>query len=1444
MAQLVLGVVGAYIGGSVGGAWGARIGWAVGAYIGGRIDAPEPERPKLLDTQTGGVQYGTPIPKTWGNVRVTGSPIYQSDLIATEVSEDAKGGKGGPVRYQYSVNCAILIREGLPRGQVGRIWMNGRLVFGREGPDLVDDGDAPSIVGNFIDEAILPLGSFEFFSGADDQPVSAMLEADLGVGEVSAYRGTMYMTIEGLDLTCFGNRLPTISFEIVEDVEFVPATTRAEVVPEWTTDNGISTSGALYEVHGQPDRFISAKPGLYNTAGVVSLQRGNPIPVDEITYQGQGYTATNPRVPNTFYMNGGTFGIWRYEVNLAGEMQGVLYTDTYHQLTGIWASENGTSVYSHALAVGLGWGKIERFTANLEPTGEVLYPPGSIAPGNIRSLTNSESYSWGLFGTINDAETSIGRYSWGGGTWTVFNLPGMTAQTINYDPATNLLFLRGGSTDADKSFVVDATTGELVRTITIPGGLSHADSFQPRRSSGTGEYFMEVTDNTIAAINPSTGSVRLFPLNTLLAGDNSIEPVDGWEILGTANILPQDNGCFYAVDGPYQIGQGGAPYFPSTTLHLGEYCVGNQGVLERATVPLSKIVSDLCIESGLPATDFDVTELTDEVRGFVKPKPMAARTAIESLIKGFPFTGFESEFKIKWRQNQRPGFTVIDEFYLVDDGDESLIQTIRNPDLELPREVVFGYFDQEQDHEIGVQRARREQSSVLGIVRNEATIVFRSGEANTAAHRNLYWAWLTRDSFRLRTSMKYWAQEPTDVIQLPISETLRPLVRIEKWGIVGNMLEFECTRYDDSVYGQFVLPGASANPSGGGESGTGGDPELPVVNNASGALLDIPLVRDSDSNSEPITYWASQRPGINLSEVWGGSQLLKSSDGGASFQSVDAVNTEGAIGTAVGTLGDHTLGNVRDVTNSLQVQFPRDDVSFDTVTLAGLLNGRNFFFYDGELAQFQTAVKNGPGLWTFSDLLRGRRGTDQSIANHAADQKFIFLGPSKSDTTVQTVGEIGVQRDYKFAPNGTDPASAEALDFTLQGNSLRPYSPVCVKVTPNGGDWDITWVRRTRTDGAWRDNVDAGLGETSEQYEIDIYDSAFANAPVATYTSSTPTLTYTAAQATADFGSLPANVAAVVYQMSASVGRGFPRASDDTFIPTGSGGTDPDNNTNTGEVDPPDSGTGGIDPGDPVAGSGAASPVERAILMASTPNQDTLVGVPTTIGWNNPANAIHAGVVHGASNLFSNVAAWAETWVAAVHPTFVTLPWHDCLPWVVWFDGPGHTACNIFMGNLHFFIRNRFTKQWTRLYHGPLSRGQYADKQYLIADQGAMDWVNDYQIAVPGPGSLTNKCLHPYGKRLYNLDLANSDCLFVCQKMWSDGGNMLVHIGSDAYPVGQQNVQRLPGQMLSAAHPITSTPQWFSMFCSSESRADYDDSDGTVITPDELRLYPPTVTDD
>lgn len=193
MATLVLTAVGSALGGPIGGAIGA----ALGQQIDGALFAPaarQGSRLKELAVQTS--SYGTQIPGVLGTMRVAGTVIWATDLIEERVKSG--GGKGRPstVNYSYRVSVAVALSS-QPVARLGRIWADGNLICGVGGDLKID-------------------AQLRFYSGYADQQPDPLLASAEAVGQCPAHRDLAYVVFENLQLADFGNRIPSLTFEIFE----------------------------------------------------------------------------------------------------------------------------------------------------------------------------------------------------------------------------------------------------------------------------------------------------------------------------------------------------------------------------------------------------------------------------------------------------------------------------------------------------------------------------------------------------------------------------------------------------------------------------------------------------------------------------------------------------------------------------------------------------------------------------------------------------------------------------------------------------------------------------------------------------------------------------------------------------------------------------------------------------------------------------------------------------------------------------------------------------------------------------------------------------------------------------------------------------------------------------------------------------------------------------
>lgn len=395
-------------------------------------------------------------------------------------------------------------------------------------------------------------------------------------------------------------------------------------------------------------------------------------------------------------------------------------------------------------------------------------------------------------------------------------------------------------------------------------------------------------------------------------------------------------------------------------------------------------------------------------------------------------------------------------------------------------------------------------------------------KAFQVASAALYTAHTERTGLSFATSLAYAKYEPTDCFIVH-----NRLVRIVHRKRNGGIIEWEGYADGNTIYpSETINQGGAAAPAGPVDQTIIGTPLTRLH------AIDEPLLQDTDASPGFYLAAAGMGPG------WAGAQVWKSIDGGVSYQPLATVPNASLIGTVSGVLGAFAGGDTFDETNTFTVTLLDNGATATpaSATEQAVLNGANAFLVGDEVVQAKRVVLNDDGSYTFSGLLRYRRGTD--YATHAAGERFVALGANLVRVPVAT-SEIGLPRMYKAITNGGTLAESIAVPFTYTGRDLMPYSPANIGGwRAANGDLTLTWARRTRIGGEWRDSVEVPLAESAESYEVEIMVGSTVKRSITGLSS--PTAIYSAADQTAD-GITPGSPVSVrIYQRSSIVGRGFP----------------------------------------------------------------------------------------------------------------------------------------------------------------------------------------------------------------------------------------------------------------------------------------------------------------
>lgn len=219
MASLILTAVGGVLGGPIGAAIGALAGQTIDRAV---LFKPKGRQgPRLTELAVQTSSYGTPIPRLFGAMRVAGTVIWSTDLIESKAKSSSGKGQPSVTNFSYAASFAVLL-SARPITGIGRIWADGKLLRGA-------GGDLKASTG------------FRVHLGGADQAPDPVIVAAEGMGQVPAHRGYAYAVFEMLQLADYGNRIPSLTFEVFADPRPVPLGVIAEAISEGRVDGSAIT---------------------------------------------------------------------------------------------------------------------------------------------------------------------------------------------------------------------------------------------------------------------------------------------------------------------------------------------------------------------------------------------------------------------------------------------------------------------------------------------------------------------------------------------------------------------------------------------------------------------------------------------------------------------------------------------------------------------------------------------------------------------------------------------------------------------------------------------------------------------------------------------------------------------------------------------------------------------------------------------------------------------------------------------------------------------------------------------------------------------------------------------------------------------------------------------------------------------------------------------------
>lgn len=1141
-------------------ALGYLLGSAIGSHLAGPLEGPD--GPRLDDLKAFRADYGAPLAKVYGAMRVPGHLIWSqpfTEHVHEETVGDSLLSSGTTVTtYSYTASFAVAVAQG-PIVGVRRIWANGQLIYDRRSALAFGDLELLSVnidfgAGNTQNYALTLDGTP--YTGATLAALLGSIAAqrlDLRVDTLSGNRAQIQARTQGHSFS--------ITAASAEDSLGNPVDARS-IWPETTTDHDrdaavvqsarLEGNLAVYlgTADQSPDPTIEAAEGAGNapayrdTAYIVfrNLELapyGNALPRIEVEAVASG--AADSEIVTLYSTD--LFGSFR-----AGGLDGSLNGDPINTLTEYNAFSTSDS--------DPGWtaSKEEALTqlrATLPPNAQTLHFAMFRLIGESLGNSLADPRAKDAHYLMRNAKALLDYF--------VAEITGYIDTTDPFDPRideTWKLTAEGlarrirpsGEPVIGTSYSLNgqpaewiAASGSIavrIRPITPPATCNAQDPCKPPQRigtiPGTGNAWCIRCDGTIVRNliwAPVTGTFRV--LRDLVYDDSNklrIQHRAQGPVLRNDDPL-YDDADFWtaAATGANISGTYGVDY-PVTVLSANRATYVDSW-LDASPTSLSTVVADICTQAGLAPGEYDVSGLVGAVNGYALTRPTAARAALEPLALAHEFDAVERDGVLVFvpRGGAPAASLGAADIGAGPEGESQPgLALDRTEDDELPRSVSVLYADLTRDYQPQSQRSSRQQAGRQD-VRLNLPMALTDAAAATLAERQLWRAWAERETLRTGVLRQHARLEPGDVVNLDDGHTQRE-ARILRTRHLGGRLVLEAVSQDQTVFG-------INRPA---QAGQGSRATLGLAGPTSLLWIDSTLLSDADD--APGAYVALSGSGT----AWGGAALYRSLDLGKSWAVAATTNTSAVLGQTVAALPDRpaTLYWRGDTLDIVILNDP--SYTPPSVTEADLLNGSNRALVGSEgrweLIGWQTAQQVDSVTWRLTGLLRGLRGTEWATGLHLPDDWFL---PVERLTRINSdAATLGAERLLRAVTFGLGLTEAADHAITLVGECLKPYAAAHPRgYRGSAGDLRILWMPRSRIGGDWLDETDVPLGETVSDWEVDILNSQGAVLrtldETAVNSAALPhRVIYSAADQVTDFGSTQSSVTVRIYQRSALVGRG------------------------------------------------------------------------------------------------------------------------------------------------------------------------------------------------------------------------------------------------------------------------------------------------------------------
>lgn len=1209
-----------------------KIGMMAGGMLLQSMSKKDQPTNRLNDLKVSSSAYGRGLPLVYGTMRCTGNMIWATDFEEKRHNTgkkgkekgDKKGDKGkAKVWYEYFANFAMAMCEG-EKSEVIRIWADSNLIYDRYHPDGYTDDDGilhkvkrPGFsqegqngggkggANKKGDDANSGAWPYRFYGGGEDQMPDAFMQSKSGAQNVPAYRGTCYLMFERFPLTDFGNRIPTITAEIVPkatrkpymerwtplsypDETSIEANNRCDgawidpvndTLWHWQRNNGNLMRKWSVSKQKELDRYyIGGEPlGLDSDGGLCITRSAGYANEFDLVHIGDGSYLTDLTKPGpvTQYQlsvaSSGTYWLpvevipcFRLKFGTGNTMIRSIFGDVYME-----SVRHQDRAAPQILRAGI-FSKLAAADPSTNYDGMV----------NPASPYGPNTGSWhvidgALFELMHDKPGDNSAY---------YDIPWVQ---LPFEPNSSIF--NGGTVSeppiwcagADGFLFINQRPSGVYASVYSKGGemkwelplgdmktsLSRIANggpvYQPIPGVLSGRWMYIAGQHhevKVCIIDVQQRAIEFVSMNSYIADTNEdaiatpVGPQYYWE--NTSAII----------------------YWGRTTVQNQDkfnWWVCYPDKFEQGVTDIKDIILDVCERTGIPRSRVDVSKVKDAtITGMMIEQPSSGRSILEQLAQVHFFDVCESDDVLKFvSRGQAPVITMTqDKLASVDPGlSDAEVSEIndwyaetRHQEIDIPRRVHVTYINPSREYQTGTQGYQRpiggnkvmHSREILDI---NLPIAMKPAIAIKIAETVCIASWTERISHQLRFGWQFLRYDPTDVMLIHMDNGLTFVDRVVGADVGRDMtVEVHSISQIHPYYEDVAAPEAFHSPYDPKSTPAEmwGVEKLPkTMEPASDPItLDIPYVEDADLSFDgtmPL-YWgaAAKNNGLSIAS-------LQAKTANTEYKTVGMNTVDCVWGYALGATPAPVWGPlVTDTQTRIRLKPAYDYVKASKIEWNSVDPNiwptyNNMVAIGGEIILFRDVEEISDGTVIISHLIRGHRGTENWCNTHVEGEKFVVLTTDGVQVAELENTMLNAEVQVRIGGASIFGALTKQPKFTFHANALRPYAVGDIRrVDDVSYHSTITWQRRTRANGAWKNLVGTvPVNEESLHYRVYIATAAidvvtFDPGDATSYTrlieTTTETAVYTAAMKALDGVANIQTVWVIIYQLSADVGLGFP----------------------------------------------------------------------------------------------------------------------------------------------------------------------------------------------------------------------------------------------------------------------------------------------------------------